>query len=400
MNRAIPLVLLLGCVEARPVAEVESVEGAVEVTDVAVNPGRLRFFVMKPPGLTAPRGLVVALHGCAQRAADFQQTGLDRLAQEHDFIVLYPQTSASTGCFRWFDPHDVTRGEGELASLEAAVLLVTQREHVPAGAVFVTGLSAGGAMTAAALAAMPDVFSAGAVFAGVPAGCAKTMSEGLRCQAGVDEAPAFWARAVTPSTRRPRVQVWTGDVDTTVSPSMAGELVEQWTAGLQTSARVETAGRLTSTQHLVDGGVVVQQVVVQGMGHAVPVAPAQRCGRAAPFISDVNVCAMREAVRFFGLIDDEVEVLPVFDGGVDAGALISDAGVVDAGVLISDGGVCTSAVTTPWLHLLAGRGVQCGFWGTLVCGRGTGELLGAAASVLPVVASSVDGQAWSAAPCP
>ncbi len=394
--RAWVVLLAVGCgaepVTTEPVAS--ALEGAVEVKDVGSNPGGLRFFLVKPASVTTPTGLVVALHGCAQRAADFQQVGLDRLAERDGFLVLYPQTSAATGCFRWFDPNDTTRGRGELASLENAIARVVQREGVPPGRVFITGLSAGAAMAAAAMAAAPELFEAGAVFAGVPAGCAKTMSEGLRCQVGVDETPQTWARAVMPGSRLPRVQVWTGTLDTTVSPSMAKELVEQWTAahGLDVMPEHrESFGRISSEEHHRDGGLVVQQVLVEGMGHAVPVAPGKRCGRSAPFISDVDVCAAEQVVRFFGLSSD-VTIEPA--APLDAGTAI-DAGLpADAGV------ACTSETALPWFHLVAGRGTRCGFWSTLVCAKGSGELLGASASSLPVTASSFDGVTWSAGPCP
>ena len=43
--------------------------------------------------------------------------------------------------------------------------------------VFVTGLSAGGAMTAVMLATYPDVFAAGAIIAGLPYGTATNVNE-------------------------------------------------------------------------------------------------------------------------------------------------------------------------------------------------------------------------------
>jgi poly(3-hydroxybutyrate) depolymerase len=44
----------------------------------------------------------------------------------------------------------------------------------------VVGLSAGGAMAAAMLAAYPERFAGGAIVAGVPYGCANTVGEALR----------------------------------------------------------------------------------------------------------------------------------------------------------------------------------------------------------------------------
>lgn len=43
--------------------------------------------------------------------------------------------------------------------------------------IFITGLSAGGAMTSVMLATYPDIFAGGAIIAGLPYGCATTIPE-------------------------------------------------------------------------------------------------------------------------------------------------------------------------------------------------------------------------------
>ena len=55
------------------------------------------------------------------------------------------------------------------------------RHSVDRSRVYVVGLSAGGAMAAAMLAAYPERFAGGAIVAGVPYGCANTVDEALRC---------------------------------------------------------------------------------------------------------------------------------------------------------------------------------------------------------------------------
>src|SRR5664279_6391504 len=57
--------------------------------------------------------------------------------------------------------------------------------------IFVTGLSAGGAMTLVMLATYPDIFAAGAIIAGLPYGGATNAQEALR---GMFQAPARSSR--------------------------------------------------------------------------------------------------------------------------------------------------------------------------------------------------------------
>src|SRR5437763_1256534 len=66
---------------------------------------------------------------------------------------------------------------GEAASIRAMVDRTVADHGLDPRRVFVTGLSAGGAMAAVMLAAYPEAFAGGAVVAGVPYGCAGTEGE-------------------------------------------------------------------------------------------------------------------------------------------------------------------------------------------------------------------------------
>src|SRR5258708_23814171 len=82
----------------------------------APNPGNLRMFVHLPRGLKAGAPLVVVLHGCGQGAAAYGvEAGWWQLAEEMGFALLAPEQKAVNNpntCFDWFNPEDVTRGEG------------------------------------------------------------------------------------------------------------------------------------------------------------------------------------------------------------------------------------------------------------------------------------------------
>lgn len=217
--------------------------GVSEVKEFGSNPGRLGMRVYVPataPAAGAP--LIVVLHGCGQSAVEFARDGgWTEFAERQRVPLVLPEQSGDNNqqrCFNWFRPSDVARGRGEVLSIRQMVTEAVRRFRSDPRQVFVIGLSAGGAMAAALLAAYPDVFAAGAVVAGLPVGCARNPAQAFArmANAGADRTPAEWAdlaRAVGPSRYRgpwPRISIWHGAQDRAVDPRNADNLVAQWTA--------------------------------------------------------------------------------------------------------------------------------------------------------------------------
>src|ERR1700730_5749564 len=138
-----------------------------EIMDFGSNPGALRMFTYLPPDLPAGCGLVVVLHGCAQSAGGYDLgAGWSTLAKRFGFALLLPQQQRSNnphGCFNWFQKGDIERGRGEALSIRQMVEQIVSDHRLDRTRVFVTGLSAGGAMTSVMLATYPDVFAGGAI---------------------------------------------------------------------------------------------------------------------------------------------------------------------------------------------------------------------------------------------
>ena len=199
----------------------------IETTGFGANPGDLRMFSFVPDQLQPSPALVVVLHGCGQSAAGYDLgAGWSTLAAQYGFALLMPEQQRSNnmqGCFNWFNPEDVARDHGEAASIRQMIARMVSDHGIDKHRIFVTGLSAGGAMTSAMLATYPDVFAAGAVIAGLPFGIATNVREALN---GMLQSPARPAHELGDLVRSasnykgpwPKLSVWHGGADRTVNP--------------------------------------------------------------------------------------------------------------------------------------------------------------------------------------
>jgi poly(hydroxyalkanoate) depolymerase family esterase len=235
-----------------------------------------------------PLPLVVALHGCTQTASDFRDaTRLDELAETEKFITVYPEQPAAASplrCWSWFSPAHQHRGRGEPALIEGITEQVAERWAVDATRVYVTGLSAGGAMAVVMGAAYPHRYAAIAVHSGCQYG-------GLPCSANGGPDPvrqgALAHQAMGAHARVVPVIVFQGDADTTVPPINAEQVVQQWistndyaddgtrngsvpTRRYSTISGPAAGGHRYDVDYYVDqaGAPVVERWLVRGMGHA------------------------------------------------------------------------------------------------------------------------------------
>ncbi len=285
----------------------------VEIEGFGANPGNLRMFVHVPEHLPPRPELVVVLHGCTQTAQAYDcGSGWSALADDHGFILLYPeQKSANNGntCFSWFDPALASRDKGEAVSIRNMIERLAVDFDVDRDRVFVTGLSAGGAMANVMLAAYPEVFAAGAVIAGLPFGGARNVHEAFRSMfSGASKSCAEWGELVRQASNHrgpwPKISVWHGVGDSTVVPSNAQEIIKQWT-DLHALPIHATSQQTAGVHHQREwrdelGELRIEEHLIAGMDHGAPLAKG--LGAPGPYMFDVGVPSTLEIARFFGLI--------------------------------------------------------------------------------------------------
>ena len=285
------------------------------------NPGNLVAKTFVPEDLADGAPLVVVLHGCTQNAAVYDSgSGWSQLAAREGFALLYPEQQRANNsnlCFNWYSPDDARRGRGEAMSISQMVTHMTKLHELDKSQVFVTGLSAGGAMTSVMLATYPELFAGGAVIAGLPFATADTLPEALsrmRGQGGPGRQQlADRARsAASHSGPLPTLSVWHGTQDRIVDPANAGAIVDQWRDIHDLGKSPGIVGKVGKHRREVwrdaEGRDVIEQYEISGMGHGTPLATGHGdCGEVGPHMLDANICSTRRIASFWGLIDADRE---------------------------------------------------------------------------------------------
>ena len=279
--------------------------------DTHVHAGLTRRYKLYTPPLCTSQpalALVVMLHGCTQNADDFAAgTGMNELAREQGFIVLYPEQAKDANpqrCWNWFKHNHQRRGSGEPALIASLTQKLVQVHGINPRRVYIAGLSAGGAMAANVAAAYPDVFAAAGVHSGLPAGSARSVAEAMvQMQSG--------ANAGGRSEQAVPTIVFHGDQDRTVNPRngeqvLAAALHDQayggtWGAGAvpypgRAAHGVSSGGRRYTRTDYSDGAgaPLAEHWVIHGAGHAW--SGGQPTGS---YTEPTGPDATREMLRFF-----------------------------------------------------------------------------------------------------
>jgi len=208
------------------------------------EPSWVSMYEYVPATLQPGAPIIVIVHFCAGGAQNiFAQAtsgGIVKLADEKGILLVIPQTAQN--CWDVATTPSLTHnGGGDTGAIVHQVEYAITAHGANKDRVYVMGTSSGGMVTQALLAVYPEVFKAGSEFAGVPAGCwsVNNMVDGQwsgPCAGGqVTFTAQEWGdkvRAMDPTytaSFRPRIQLWHGDADTTISPVNQTEAIKQWT---------------------------------------------------------------------------------------------------------------------------------------------------------------------------
>lgn len=203
---------------------------------VSPNGMQYDYYIPEQASLFASLPLLVVFHGGTMSLSDMEElTGLNRLADQMGFYVLYPfqdEHSNPEHYWNWFLPENQQRGLGEPARIIELMRHLPKPYRIDSNKTFALGFSAGGAMALTMQILYPDVFSGVAIAAGLPFASATNLYEAAMAMNGLlptDEQLAARAIDAMPMTKgKPiRAILVHGLADTRVKPEASLAILRQ-----------------------------------------------------------------------------------------------------------------------------------------------------------------------------
>lgn len=266
------------------------------IKDFGENKGNLKMYTYVPKNLDTSKTvpLIVILHGCSQSARSVAAaTDWNKLADSLSFITLYPQQKRMNNiskCYNFFIPFKAKKDRGEVASIKQMIDYTIKENNIDRTKIFITGLSAGGAMSHALLNAYPQLFNAGALLG----------------------TPSTLIDLVSTDSLQPRVLIMQGEKDLLAHKSNGERLVNKWCSKhrIDSNEFVFTdninGNSLLSTRTFTknDANVVVY-LYLKNVGHRLPIDPGKDIkhgGENGIFTTNIGFFSTYYIADFFGLV--------------------------------------------------------------------------------------------------
>ncbi len=218
-----------------------SAQKLTRVRHFGKNKGHLKMYVHLPAAAdkTKPMPMVVVLHGCLQCARKVsEQSGWSKLGDENNFYVLYPQQRRINNpmrCFKFYKRRHTNKNRGENYSIAKMIEYMKANYTIDSKQVYITGLSAGAAMSVVMMADYPETFNSGAIFAG---GAYKIGNGYIATAMGLlgwrVKSAEKWGKIVRKQNpdfkgEYPQLIIYQGNNDWVVNKRNGVELMKQWT---------------------------------------------------------------------------------------------------------------------------------------------------------------------------
>jgi len=209
-------------------------------------PSDVQMYIYVPDKVATNPPVLTLIHSCDSNASVVlgQASGLKSAADQYGFIIVVPQSNpTSLRCWTTDSTQVWTRNDGgDSNAIKQMVVYALSKYQANADRVYATGCSSGAMMTELLLALYPDIFKAGSSFAGMPAGChgpndntSNATGYNGTCAGGpvTSYTAQQWGdlvRAMDPgyTGHRPRLQLFHGSADPTISYSNMAESEEQY----------------------------------------------------------------------------------------------------------------------------------------------------------------------------
>jgi acetylxylan esterase len=228
-------------------------------------PSYVEMYIYAPDKLAANPPIVVSSHSCGSTATGQMgnMTKTKAAADKNGFIMILPDNPGQN-CWDVGSKQSLTHdGGGDTHAVAQMVRYALTKYSADPKRVYAVGGSSGGMMTQALLGVYPEIFMAGAARAGVPCGCwadsyaASNQWSGTCAGGSVSKTAQQWGdlvRGINPDYKghRPRVQLYQGESDETISYKNMGESIKEWTNVLGLATTPTSTDTITSSGYSYD----------------------------------------------------------------------------------------------------------------------------------------------------
>jgi feruloyl esterase len=224
-----------------------------------------------------------------------------------------------SACFNWFNNKDIENGKGENESIFEMISYMQLHYKIDSTKIFITGLSAGAAMSVAMLATHPSLFKSGAVFAGCAYKLATNPLAAFSVMAGNKKiSKDELVKNVTDQNasykgKYPSLIIYQGLNDQIVNHKNAKLLISQWiginkSESLPTKTEISFASIPDITKFTfsdINGKPIILYYEIKKLGHQLLIKPGDAFnegGKKGTFGLDKNFHSTYQTAKDFGIL--------------------------------------------------------------------------------------------------